>query len=103
MLKKLKDEKEKKRDMVVRNVKKVQSARPKSAVKMFAKPPGGRGGNINNLNRDLAINDNEEDAEAWFKIEEAGEGDQGANMPPREVASPVRQVRETIQDRIGRK
>ena len=32
MIKKLKEEKEKKREMVVRNVKKVKSARPQSAL-----------------------------------------------------------------------
>lgn len=77
----------------MRNVKKVQSARPKSAARLSGKPPTGRVTN----NRDLILNDNdEEDAEAWFKVEEAGAGDQGANLPPREAVSPVRQVRETI-------
>ena len=71
--------------MVVRNVKKVQSARPNSAVR---KPPTGHnrvtGGAGNILNRDLAV-DNDEDAEAWFQVEEAGAGDQGASVPPKEA------------------
>ena len=56
----------------MRNVKKVQSARPKSAARLSGKPPTGRVTN----NRDLILNDNdEEDAKAWFKVEEAGAGD----------------------------
>jgi len=37
-------------------------------------------------------------------VEDAGEGDQAmVSMPPAQAVSPARQVRETIQDRIGRK
>ena len=64
MLKKLKEEKEKKRDMVVRNVKKVKSARPQSALPK--KPTTSKSRPTNN-NRDLLNNnDVDDDAEAWF-------------------------------------
>jgi hypothetical protein len=80
----------------VRNVKKVQSARPKSAARGSGKPPTAASRATNN--RDLILNENdEEDPEAWFRVEEAGVGDQATTMPPpREAVSPVRQVRETI-------
>ena len=100
MIKKLKEENLKKREMVVRNVKKVKSARPQSAVPKKPQTSQGRATGTNN-NRDLMINNSDEEAEAWFQVEGPAEGDQRLNMPGE--ISPVRAARETIQDRIGRK
>ncbi len=60
------------------------------------------------LNRDLnANNSDEDDAEAWFHEAVPNTGDQNMNMPPASTVQALNRdvlpVRETIQDRVGRK